>query len=194
MIIRRIKIFFVVAVLALSLTAVVQASDGDSLVISEVAWAGTKASWADEWIELRNLGGEGVDLTGWTLVWDDVVVHLGSEEGNTVQVINEFVPPGGVILLERTDDEAVSTVNADLIFKGSIPNTGTKLQLVDPSGKMVHVVNALDGWPAGAASNGEPSYASMELVDGRWVTSDQPGREKDKDGGKIYGTPGGPVG
>jgi hypothetical protein len=39
------------------------------VIISEVAWAGTPADPADEWIELRNLGTTSIDLTGWSLVW-----------------------------------------------------------------------------------------------------------------------------
>ena len=39
------------------------------VIINEVAWAGTSADADDEWIELRNVGGEPVDLTGWTLRW-----------------------------------------------------------------------------------------------------------------------------
>ncbi len=38
-------------------------------IISEVAWAGSAAGAGDEWIELRNLGTEPIDLTGWTLQW-----------------------------------------------------------------------------------------------------------------------------
>jgi uncharacterized repeat protein (TIGR01451 family) len=39
------------------------------VIISEIAWAGTAADANDEWIELRNIGGEPVDLTGWVLRW-----------------------------------------------------------------------------------------------------------------------------
>ena len=39
------------------------------IIISEVAWGGTPADSEDEWIELRNLGEEPVDLTGWALRW-----------------------------------------------------------------------------------------------------------------------------
>ena len=39
------------------------------IIISEIAWAGTAANPEDEWIELRNIGGEPVDLTGWVLRW-----------------------------------------------------------------------------------------------------------------------------
>ncbi|MBU1048741.1 DUF11 domain-containing protein, partial [Candidatus Bipolaricaulota bacterium] len=39
------------------------------VIISEIAWAGTAANANDEWIELRNIGGSAVDLTGWELRW-----------------------------------------------------------------------------------------------------------------------------
>jgi hypothetical protein len=39
------------------------------VIISEIAWAGTFASSEDEWIEIRNVGGTPVDLTGWVLRW-----------------------------------------------------------------------------------------------------------------------------
>ncbi len=39
------------------------------VVINEIAWGGTPASPADEWIELRNLGSIPVDLDGWSICW-----------------------------------------------------------------------------------------------------------------------------
>jgi hypothetical protein len=42
---------------------------GSRVIISEVAWAGTAANAQDEWIELRNLGSEPVDLAGWSVQW-----------------------------------------------------------------------------------------------------------------------------
>jgi uncharacterized repeat protein (TIGR01451 family) len=39
------------------------------VIINEIAWSGTAADATNEWIELRNLGSEPVDLTGWTLQW-----------------------------------------------------------------------------------------------------------------------------
>ena len=48
------------------------------VVISEIGWAGTPADPRDEWIELRNLGTEPVDLTGWVLRWRRT--HPSSQE------------------------------------------------------------------------------------------------------------------
>jgi len=39
------------------------------VIISEIAWSGTAADSTHEWIELRNLGSEPIDLTGWSLQW-----------------------------------------------------------------------------------------------------------------------------
>ncbi len=39
------------------------------VIISEIAWAGTAADRDHQWIELRNLGSEPVDVTGWSLRW-----------------------------------------------------------------------------------------------------------------------------
>jgi len=41
----------------------------NQVIISEIAWAGSSASPEDEWVELRNLGPNPVNLDGWTLRW-----------------------------------------------------------------------------------------------------------------------------
>ncbi len=168
------------------------ASTGSAVVISEVAWSGTQASWADEWIELRNLTEEKMDLAGWVIAWGDTKIHLGKEKGDTVRVTDSVIDPGGVLLLERTDDQAVSSVKADLIFKGSLSNSGEELSLKDDKGQVVQVVDGSEGWKAGTSSDGEPGYASMVLVEGEWKTHQTKGNQKDSEGSLIYGSPGSP--
>jgi len=48
----------------------IAAGSGD-VVINEVAWGGTAAGTADEWIELYNATDAPITLTNWTLVADD---------------------------------------------------------------------------------------------------------------------------
>jgi hypothetical protein len=43
------------------------ANPGD-VVINEIAWGGSAASSADEWIELHNTTAQPVDLAGWSLI------------------------------------------------------------------------------------------------------------------------------
>ena len=182
--------------IGLSLTLIVLisvvsfAASDPQVKISEVAWSGTRASWGDEWIELHNTTEKKLELSGWKIAWDDAEIFLGSEKANTVQVINSYLPPQGVILLERTDDETVATVDADILYTGGLPNSGTRVVLVNPDGQEVQVISASDGWPAGTSSAGEPRNASMELVNGNWKTHNEAGDEQDKNGDPIFGSPG----
>ncbi len=167
------------------------ASPSDRKVeISEIAWAGTEASWADEWIELKNLTDEKVDLSGWKVIWNGVEVDLGKESGNTLEVRKSVLGPGEVLLLERTDDSTVASVEAGLIYKGSLANSGEKIVLENAAGEKVQVIEAGEGWPAGTGSGGEPPYATMELIDGKWQSRKSSGESEDAGGNKIPGTPG----
>lgn len=47
----------------------IASQQGNRVVISEIAWAGSVSDPADEWIELANIGTAPVDLTGWRLSW-----------------------------------------------------------------------------------------------------------------------------
>jgi large repetitive protein len=55
------------------------------VVIHEIAWAGTAADARDEWIELRNVGGTPVDLSGWVLRWRST--HPATPEDQIWKVI-----------------------------------------------------------------------------------------------------------
>ena len=153
-----------------------------SILIHEVAWAGTSASSSDEWIELHNPGPSAVDLTGWVL----------SDGGDLTIRLQGSLPGYSFFLLERTDDTTVSSVKADQIYTGSLNNGGETLELRGPDGELVDSANADGGaWPAGNAS----THASMERVGG----PDGPGAWRtftgcwstgaDADGRPVNGTP-----
>ena len=157
-----------------------------SVVISEVAWGGTAASSADEWIELYNAGDGAVDLAGWTL--ED------SDGGITIS-LDGIVPAGGFFLLERTDDATVSDVPAGQFYTGILGNSGDGLVLRDGGGTVVDMANGDGGpWPAGS---GSPDYWSMERIDpaapdadGNWTANDGQTRNGlDANGDPLNGTP-----
>lgn len=76
-----------------------------SVIISEVAWGGTAASTADEWIELHNPTTQTISLAGWTL------------QGTTINIaLSGDIPAEGFFLLERTDDTTISDMPADQIY------------------------------------------------------------------------------
>jgi hypothetical protein len=170
------------------------------IVIHEVAWSGTSASSADEWIELRNNTSREIDLKGWTLSWSngEITVHLGEAKEDTKEVRTSVIPARGFYLLERTDDDTISDIKADLLYTGALRNGGETLILKDPNGNVVDTANGNGGeWPAGGDSQNGVARASMERTDpnapdsdGVWASNNGVIRNgKDKNGNPINGTP-----
>jgi hypothetical protein len=129
---------------------------------SEVAWMGSAASSADEWIELTNDGTLTQDLSGWTIV---------GKGGKTVVSLSGSVPPGGYFLIERGDDETVPSVAADLAlpFGKGIGNDGETLKLKDGSGSVIDTVVGGKNWKNIGGDN--KTKETAQLVDGTWVTA-----------------------
>jgi len=109
--------------------------------INEVAWMGTKESYADEWIELRNSASNPVNISGWQLIDKDEKIQI--------YFPNITIPSKGFLLLERTDDNTVPEVLADVVYTGSLGNNGEGLRLFDDSCMLVDEVMANPDWPSG---------------------------------------------
>jgi len=148
-----------------------------SILISEVAWAGTLASANDEWIELLNPGKESISLAGWAV----------TDDNDLWAPLSGILAPGGYCLLERTDDETISDLPADGIYRGALSDDGERLRLIDPSGREIDVLNATGGWPGGNTD----SRLSLERLAEEWLPfAGELGRGLDADGWPIRGTPG----
>ncbi len=130
------------------------------LTISEIAWAGTASNTSDEWVELFNPTDQPIDVTGWLLTFGDNTIDLG-------RAVNTAIEPGGYFLLERTDDDTVSDIAADMTYTGGLSNDGVILRLLDDTGELADTANAFleSGWAAGSASKSEVAYATMERID-----------------------------
>ncbi|MBI5933933.1 MAG: lamin tail domain-containing protein [Chloroflexi bacterium] len=190
-----------------------------TVVISEVAWAGTNSSSYDEWIELYNTGFQPVNLDGWRLVsfrWDGTkfVLNLNIALTGTIlpRTSQSQGDTSGYYLLE-TRESAISNIIADQLYSGTLYNTGEILLLcskynvdiaknctINTKNQLVDFINGSltsDGkarpWPAGSSS----TYGSMERRD---VRSDEPTTYfthtganprfgQDANGNNIKGTP-----
>jgi hypothetical protein len=139
-----------------------------SVVINEVAWAGTGASPYDEWIELYNTTSNDIDLTGWKLT--------ASNNGPTI-LLSGLIPAKGYYLLEGgdtlTDDSTVSNIEADQIFVDNssinLSNNGAFLQLISHSGDIVDTANTNGGkWDGGS------SYPAIRSMERRYESTDKP--------------------
>ncbi len=109
-----------------------------AVIINEVAWMGTEISSNDEWIELKNVSVEDIDLTDWSLtIKDKTIVLAGTIKAN------------GFFLLERTDDESVPGISADLIYNLPLRNGGENLILKNDASEVVDQIEQATGWLAG---------------------------------------------
>ena len=156
-----------------------------SVVINEIAWAGTADSSTDEWIELYNTTTSAVDLTGWTIVDDN---------GDSIYSIASGVVAGhGYFLIE--DTEETTSVPANSVINVSLANTGDSLVLKDNASVVIDTVNSTGGmWFAGSST----SKATMERKDhaangdlaGNWANNTSGSGALGRLGGVINGTPG----
>lgn len=110
------------------------------VVINEIAWMGTQTSYNNEWIELYNNSDSPISLEGWVFKTAD-----GDLEINLAKVVSA----NDYYLLERTDDNSVPGVPADIIYQGILNNSGENLELYDSSGDLIDSVNCGSGWFAG---------------------------------------------
>lgn len=114
-----------------------------TIVLTEIAWMGGLQSAFDEWIELYNTASSTIFLEDWTL-------EIITLQSTSAIALHGKIAPFGYFLLERTDDESVSDVPADVIYTASLSNDGALLLLKDPSGHEVDRVGVMGGdWYAG---------------------------------------------
>lgn len=122
-------------------------SASSSVIFNEIAWMGTKESANYEWIELKNISSEPIDLFGWQLLDKNgqIKIIFGQKGEKTLLLPNEFY------LLERSTDEAVPHLLADLIFTGAINDADESLRLFNKNCELVDKAETnIDGnWPAG---------------------------------------------
>ncbi len=133
--VSKIFVFF----LALFLPTII-AADSPNIVINEIAWMGTNNSANDEWIELYNNSSFDLDLEGWKLT---------AEDGTPAIDLTGKIPAKSFFLLERTDDETLPDIKADLIYKGSLNNKGEYLKLFAKDGKIIDEIDCSSEWFTG---------------------------------------------
>ncbi len=162
------------------------AYDAGSVVINEIAWAGTTDESNDEWIELYNNTRETIDLSGWSI--DD-------DNGSSIYTIasGEIAPYGYFLIADS--EAALKNVSANAVIGLSLANTGDSLVLKNAVGAIVDTVNGSGGaWYAG----NNTGKASMERMDplekpdsaSNWTTATSGNGATGRSGTPVLGTPG----
>ena len=140
------------------------------IVINEIAWMGTENSANDEWIELFNKTEKDISLEDFSLFLDTKEIKL---EG--------IIKAHNFYILERTDDDTLPKIKANLIYTGSMKNTGLNIFLKKDG---VIIDNALfengfnvgdnetkqtaerinESWQTSLNSGGSPQNENIEIV------------------------------
>jgi len=148
-------------------TLPIETATSSVVVINEIAWAGTGVKTAnDEWIELYNNTNQTINLAGWVLDVSGRIINLS---GNILA--HDYY------LMERTSDNTVKNITADLIFtlSGGLHNNGENLILKNNSGEIVDQVNCGNGWFFG--TDGSPSLAQNRYRTMEKISSNNSGAE-----------------
>lgn len=136
------------------------------VVISEIAWMGSNNGGTsgqdanDEWIELYNSDSKEIDLLGWVLIADDESPSI---------TLEGIIDGGGYFLLERSDDNSVPSVSANLFYTGALSNSGEILTIKNSEGVVIDTVNGIEGWQNIGGNN--ETKETAQLISGVWITA-----------------------
>lgn len=134
-----------------------------NVVINEIMWMGTQGDAADEWIELRNMTSQTIDLSGW------VVDNLGSGTTNNIVISSgkTIAPDGFFLIANDTKETGNHNIDPDLRVNVSLLNPGEQLRLRTSAGGTI--IDTADndggGWFAGVDPGGQNPERSMERND-----------------------------
>jgi len=136
----------------------------NKVIFNEIAWMGTLTDANNEWLELKNISSEEINLEGWQL----------KDKNNDINIIfgKIILKPGAFLLLERTDDNSVPEISADLIYKGSLANNNEELYLFDNNCVLQDKVLANPSWLGGENDSKKTMERTAFLT---WQTSLQEG-------------------
>ena len=133
----------------------------NQVIINEIAWMGTLSNSNNEWIELKNISNQTIDLSYWQLIDEDEQIKI-------IFPSNTKLNPQQLFLLERTSDDTVLNVPADLIYTGSVANQNEGLKLFDKNCQLQDEVFANPNWPAGDNISKRTMERKSDLT---WQTS-----------------------
>lgn len=131
------------------------------VIISEVHWAGSDLSSADEWFELTALT-EQVNVSNWYIT---SVNSSGEEKTIATFPANISLYPNSFYIVSNYEGQDTRLANRpDLVTSSvSLPNSKLQLRLYNASGSVIDEVD--DGSGAPFAGSKTDVYSSMERID-----------------------------
>ncbi|MCW1925142.1 lamin tail domain-containing protein [Luteolibacter arcticus] len=133
-----------------------------------------------EFLEFRNIGTQGLDLTGATFT-----------SGLTFTFGEKMLPPGGSVLLVKNAAAFVARydtgIAVDGVYEGSLENSGERLRLKSAAGNTLFDITYDDAWHPGTDGEGH----SLVPVDPLAALSAFESAEGWRPSSNVHGSPGG---
>ncbi len=159
------------------------------IYISEIAWAGSSLSTADEWLEIINPTTQDVSIGGWR------ITGVGASSKPLALTPDAMILAGGAYLIANyaADDAHCSlAIQPNVVSTTvSIPNDKIFIQLWDANGQLIDQAGSNSAPPAGYSKDIKASMVRVDfLMSGdlpaAWKTADSFQNLKTPD----FGTPG----
>ena len=129
------------------------------VVFTEIRWAGSEVSSADEWFVIQNISNQPVNLGGW-----DVLSRKSSGADEPILTLESIIlAAGNSLLISNYDqDRSALTKKPDMVTTAvSLPNTKLFLQLRNTAGELVDQVDDGTGQPF--AGSKDPHRSMMRI-------------------------------
>jgi len=132
----------------------------NSVIFNEIAWMGALTGATHEWLELKNISGGSVNMSGWQILNENEKLKIIFPQQKMFD--NKFF-----VLARNAANEALS-LNADLVFTGAIRNEGEALRLFDNNCNLIDEVKGNPKWQFGDNKTKRPMARDKNL---NWFTS-----------------------
>jgi len=110
----------------------------ERIYFSEIAWAGSSLSVADEWLELANPTNMDIDIGGWR------ISGAGANETDLVLTYPTIIPANSTLLIANYDlnnQNTALTIKPDVVTSTiSLSNTKMLIRLFDANGEIIDQV------------------------------------------------------
>lgn len=145
----------------------------DKIILNEIAWMGTGENTNDEWIEIKNISGETVDISGWQLIDKDEQIKI-------IFAGEKFLRQNDILLLARKQKNEKNR-EADLLYDGGLKNSNEGVRIFNSNCELQDEAVS-SKWPAG--DNKTKKTMERDLSGFGWHASQiqggTPGKENTK--------------
>jgi hypothetical protein len=138
------------------------ASTTRKIIFNEIAWMGSPSSSVAEWMEIKNISGNGIDLSGWKIADASGKIMIALSDDDHVQ-------SEGFFLLSRGASVGAGAGS----YSGDLSNSGDFLAIMDAQCDVSDLLDASNGWPGGNNSTKQTLERNADAVG--WHTSVMPG-------------------